>query len=73
MISNSAAVVRGDEKMISAYVTTINEDNIPIQPGVVFVPEPDSRGRGGIHTGSQSAHEYEESDTDADADSNDDI
>eukprot|EP00985_Skeletonema_marinoi_P011826 scaffold5614_cov154-Skeletonema_marinoi.AAC.1 len=32
---------------------------------------PDSRG--GIHTGSQSAHEYEESDTDADADSNDDI
>ena len=69
-ISNSAAVVRGDEKMISAYVTTVNEDNIPIQPGVVFVPEPDS---GGIHTGSHSAHEHEESDTDADADSNDDI
>ncbi|KAK1736013.1 amino acid ABC transporter [Skeletonema marinoi] len=71
VISNSAAVVRGDEKMISAYVTTINEDNIPIQPGVVFVPEPDSRG--GIHTRSHSAHEHEYEESDADADSNDDI
>eukprot|EP00984_Skeletonema_dohrnii_P010958 scaffold4319_cov133-Skeletonema_dohrnii-CCMP3373.AAC.12 len=71
VISNSAAVVRGDEKMISAYVTTINEDNIPIQPGVVFVPEPDSRG--GIHTRSHSAHEHEYEESDADADSDDDI
>eukprot|EP00984_Skeletonema_dohrnii_P012357 scaffold4999_cov94-Skeletonema_dohrnii-CCMP3373.AAC.1 len=71
VISNSAAVVRGDEKMITAYVTTINEDNIPIQPGVVFVPEPDSRG--GIRTRSHSAHEHEYEESDADADSNDDI
>jgi hypothetical protein len=73
--SSSAAVIRNDEgEMITANFTTINEDSIPIQPGVMFVPEPDSRGgmhtRGGIHTGYyHSAHE----DSDADDDINVDI
>jgi general L-amino acid transport system substrate-binding protein len=65
--SSSAGVVRGEGETISAYVTTITENSIPSQPGVMDF-------RGGIHTGyHHSAHEESDSDKDADININDDI